>query len=125
MKSTFFTILVVVLLSAISGVYFYRSLFQKSAEYGAAPTNSALQLINRLQKIKIDRTFFDDPDYRSLQLYPQESLDGIEKGRLNPYVGKVRPLFAPDPPSKNPDSKVRTGADGKGAANIKGDPFIE
>jgi hypothetical protein len=123
MKSTFFTGIVVVLIGAISGVYFYRSLFQSAAQYSASPTNSALQLINRLEKIKINRTFFDDPDYKVLQMYPQESLEGIEKGRSNPYVGKVRPLFVPDTSARNLNNNQPR--QGRGATTTQSEPFIE
>ncbi len=125
MKSTFFTILVLVLIGSISGVYFYRSQFQKAAEYSAAPTNSALELINRLEQIKIDRTFFENPDYKALQVYPQESLDGIDNGRSNPYVGKIHPLFAPDLTPKNTTHPPRTGTQVKPTTGIQPEPFVQ
>lgn len=125
MKSPFLSALVLILIAAIAGAYFYRSLFQSVAQYPASPTNSALQLINRLERIKIDRNFFDNPDYSDLKTYPQESLDGIEKGRTNPFVGKVKSLIL-DANKKPVTDKTPPGKQaGGGGGTLPPEPVIE
>ncbi|OGF61945.1 hypothetical protein A2926_00495 [Candidatus Giovannonibacteria bacterium RIFCSPLOWO2_01_FULL_44_40] len=45
----------------------------------------ALQLVERLKNIKIDTAFLDDPQFLNLEATPKPSLEGLQKGRSNPF----------------------------------------
>ncbi len=89
MKSTFWIIIIVVLVGAIGLAYVYRSQVQEVVQLPSAPTDPALQLIQRLRKIKIDRSFFEDQRFLGLVPFTPPSLDGLKKGKANPFSGTV------------------------------------
>ncbi|OGN16807.1 MAG: hypothetical protein A3C81_03120 [Candidatus Yanofskybacteria bacterium RIFCSPHIGHO2_02_FULL_46_19] len=85
MKNTGWIIVIVFLVAAIGGVYWYRTALEEPARLPPAPTGSALELIERIGRIKIDTAFFKDRSF--LELVPQEppALD-IPRGNPNPFV---------------------------------------
>ncbi len=85
MKNAIWTILVVVLVAAIGGVYWFRTALEAPLVLPQAPTGSALELIDRLGKIKIDTSLFQDKRFLDLQPFPTPSLEGIQKGKINPF----------------------------------------
>ncbi|OGF87206.1 hypothetical protein A3B19_03145 [Candidatus Giovannonibacteria bacterium RIFCSPLOWO2_01_FULL_46_32] len=45
----------------------------------------ALELVRRLKNIKIDTAFFNDAQFLELEATPKTSLEGISKGKTNPF----------------------------------------
>ena len=56
----------------------------------AANTASSLELVDRLNRISIDTSFFEDESFLSLESSPKPSLEGIQKGRPNPFIPAKR-----------------------------------
>lgn len=50
----------------------------------------ALQLVERLKNIKIDTSFFSDPQFLDLEAAPKTDITGIQKGRSNPFSPNKR-----------------------------------
>ena len=61
-----------------------KSYSQKPAP--EAKTASSLELVDRLKKISIDTSFFEDESFLNLESSPKPSLEGIQKGRPNPFI---------------------------------------
>lgn len=55
-----------------------------------AKTASSLELVDRLKKISIDTSFFEDEGFLGLESSPKPSLEGIQKGRPNPFIPAKR-----------------------------------
>jgi hypothetical protein len=85
MKNSIWFILIAVLLGAIAGAYWYRTTLARPFQLPEAPTGSAVELIDRLTKIKIDISFFEDSRFLNLDPFPTPSLEGVEKGKINPF----------------------------------------
>ncbi len=85
MKNAVWGIVVLVLLAAIGGSYWYRTQIAQPLQLPQAPTGSALELIERLGKIKIDVSLFEDKRFTELEPFPTPSLEGVQKGKLNPF----------------------------------------
>lgn len=85
MKNTAWTIIVFVLIVAIGGAYWYRTQIARPLEFPEMSTGSALELIERLGRIKIDTSLFQDPRFTELEPFPTPSLEGVQKGKLNPF----------------------------------------
>ena len=79
------TIIVLILIAAIGGVWWYRSQLEQPLQLPETPTDSALQLIVRLNKIDIDTAWFEKPEFLRLQSQPMPSEEGIVKGKNNPF----------------------------------------
>ena len=47
---------------------------------------SPLDLVERLKKVKIDTSFFNNPQFLDLESVPKPSLSGIQKGKSNPFT---------------------------------------
>ena len=52
----------------------------------APAPDSPLDLVKRLKKVKIDTSFFNDPQFLDLESAPRPSLSGIQKGKANPFT---------------------------------------
>lgn len=85
MKNTFRLIIIVLLVASIGGAYWYRVKVEQPFQLPVAPTGTALDLIERLGKIKIDPAFFEDKRFMDLEPFPTPSLDGVQKGKINPF----------------------------------------
>lgn len=48
-------------------------------------SGSPLDLVERLKKVKIDTSFFNDPQFLGLESSPKPSLGGLQKGKTNPF----------------------------------------
>ena len=88
MKNTFWLIIIVLLGASIGGAYWYRVKVEKPFQLPETPTGTASDLIERLGKIKIDTSFFEDKRFTDLEPFPTPSLDGVQKGSKgkNPFV---------------------------------------
>lgn len=51
---------------------------------------SSLELVERLKKLSIDTSFFEDETFLNLESSPKPSLEGIQKGRPNPFIPAKR-----------------------------------
>ena len=91
MKNTIWIIITALLVAAIGGAYWYRTQMAQPLELPAAPTGTALELIERLCRIKIDTALFEDPRFTGLEPFPTPSLDGLQKGKFNPFASPVAP----------------------------------
>lgn len=86
MKNVIWIILVAILIAAIGGAYWYRTNIAAPVELSETPTGPALELIDRLNKINIDVSLFEDTRFTSLAEFPTPSLDGVQKGKINPFA---------------------------------------
>lgn len=102
MKNTLSIFLIVILIAAIGGAYWYRTKLSEPARLPTVPTGSALDLIERLERIKIDTSLFGDERFSKLSGFALPSLDGVIKGRENPFLraGEGRRLTAPSSASQ-------------------------
>lgn len=51
----------------------------------AGTEGPALELVRRLKNVKIDSAFFNDAQFLELEASPKTSLEGIQKGKTNPF----------------------------------------
>lgn len=85
MKNTFWIIIILLLIASIGGAYWYRMTLAQPFQLPEMPTGNALGLIERLGKIKIDVSFFEDTRFLNLDPFPTPSLEGVQKGKINPF----------------------------------------
>ena len=85
MKNIFWIIVIVLLIAFIGGAYWYRIKLAEPFQLPEAPTGTALGLIDRLGKIKIDVLLFQDKRFLDLEPFPTPSLEGVQKGKINPF----------------------------------------
>ena len=85
MKNTIWIIIIIILLTAMGGVYWYRTRLAEPLRLPEVPTGSALELIDRLGKIKIDTGIFEDKRFLELEPFPTPSIEGISRGKINPF----------------------------------------
>lgn len=57
---------------------------------GGETKGPALELVRRLQSVKIDTAFFNDAQFLELEAAPKTSLEGIQKGKTNPFRPAAR-----------------------------------
>ncbi|QQG42547.1 MAG: hypothetical protein HYW15_03535 [Candidatus Giovannonibacteria bacterium] len=53
---------------------------------GGETEGPALELVRRLKNIKIDTAFFNDAQFLELEAAPKTSLEGVSKGKTNPFA---------------------------------------
>ena len=87
MKKNITTIITVLVLAA-AGIWWWKSSggtggVQISVSGTSGPT---LQLVKRLQNIKIDTSFFNDQQFLGLETAPKTDISGLSKGRSNPFT---------------------------------------
>lgn len=85
MKNTIWFIIIIILLAAMGGVYWYRARLAEPLRLPEVPTGSALELIDRLSKIKIATDIFEDKRFLELEPFSMPSMEGISRGRINPF----------------------------------------
>ena len=61
-------------------------------------SGKAIELVARIKAIQIDTSFFDDPEFLSLESSPPPSFDGFTRGRQNPFLKLIS--STPKPPAK-------------------------
>lgn len=77
----------IVLVLAAAGIWWWAS----SGGTGGVPISASgtsgptLQLVGRLKDIKIDTSFFNDPQFLNLEAAPKTDITGLQKGRSNPF----------------------------------------
>ncbi|MDP3935213.1 MAG: hypothetical protein Q8Q46_03300 [Candidatus Giovannonibacteria bacterium] len=82
------TTIAVVLILVVAGIWWWMS----SGGTGGVAINTSgtsgptLQLVERLQNIKIDTSFFNDQQFLSLEAAPKTDITGLAKGRSNPFT---------------------------------------
>lgn len=76
----------------IAVVWWWRSQGEGGVAIPAASETSgpALQLVERLEKIKIDTAFFNDSQFLDLESVPKTDITGLQKGRSNPFSQSKR-----------------------------------
>lgn len=90
MKNTLWIIIMALLVAAIGGAYWYRTALEEPARLPQEPTGSALELIERIERIKLDTAFFKDRRFVELTPFEPPSLD-IPRGNSHPFaVGEAR-----------------------------------
>ena len=86
------TTIAVVLILIVAGIW----LWMQSGGTGGVPINVSgtsgptLQLVEHLQNIKIDTSFFNDQQFLGLEAAPKTDITGLSKGRPNPFVSRGR-----------------------------------
>lgn len=85
MKNTFWVIIIVVLIASIGGAYWYRLKLAQPFQLPEKPVDNAAGLIDRLGKINIDVSFFEDNRFLNLEPFPTPSFEGAQKGKINPF----------------------------------------
>lgn len=81
------TTIAVVLILVVAGIWWWMS----SGGTGGVPINTSgtsgptLRLVDRLKNIKIDTSFFNDPQFLNLEAAPKTDITGLQKGRPNPF----------------------------------------
>ncbi|MEK9175365.1 MAG: hypothetical protein AAB795_02105 [Patescibacteria group bacterium] len=85
MKNTFWFIIVILLVASIGGAYWYRVKIEQPFQLPEVPIGAASELIERLGKIKIDLSLFEDKRFMDLDPFPIPSLEGVQKGKINPF----------------------------------------
>ena len=67
---------------------FEFTLRSRSYYQGEIPSlgKTTLELLEHLKTIKIDTSFFDDQQFTDLEAIPSPSLEGLQKGRPNPFT---------------------------------------
>ena len=58
-------------------------------------SGKAIELVARIKAIEIDTSFFDDPEFLSLESFPPPSFDGFTRGRPNPFLKIASPTRLP------------------------------
>ena len=87
-------IVILIVLAAFAGIYWYYQYYSPSpVAISPAPPGPALAFVEKLRGIQIDTSFFDDPQFLSLEESPKLSIEGLAKGRTNPFL----PLFSAGP----------------------------
>ncbi|HEY4497946.1 MAG TPA: hypothetical protein VJC20_04320 [Candidatus Paceibacterota bacterium] len=90
MNNTLWVIIIVLLVASIGGAYWYRTALEEPARLPQEPTGSALELIERIERIKLDTAFFKDRRFLDLIPFEPPSLD-IPRGNFRPFaVGEAR-----------------------------------
>lgn len=88
-------------LAAAAGAWYFfwpTSGGQVQISGSSEESGKALELVNRIKAIEIDISFFEDPEFLSLESVPPPSFDGYTRGRPNPFLK----LFSsvPKPPAR-------------------------
>ena len=52
--------------------------------------DSAFENLNKLTTIKLDTSFFTDPEFSNLQPVPRINIATIQRGRPNPFIPLAR-----------------------------------
>ena len=82
-------VIVLVLIAAV--VWWWRSGSVAAVPISTAGTSGpTLELVERLRNLKIDTSFFDDQQFLDLEASPKTSLEGLQKGRSNPFSSTKR-----------------------------------
>lgn len=90
MKNTIWILIIVLLVAAIGGAYWYRTALEEPAHLPQEQTGSALELIERIGRIKLGTAFFKDRRFMELTPFEPPSLD-VPRGNPNPFaVGEDR-----------------------------------
>jgi len=82
------TTIAIILVLLAAGIWWWT----QSGGTGGIPINVAgtsgptLQLVKRLQNIKIDTSFFNDQQFLGLETAPKTDISGLSKGRSNPFT---------------------------------------
>ena len=85
MRKNIETILIVLVLLGVF-VWWYRSGGEPGVPISASGTEGpTLELVGRLQDIKIDTSFFNDQQFLDLEAAPKTDITGVSKGRSNPF----------------------------------------
>lgn len=81
-------ITIVVLIALVGVVWWYRTSINEAILITDQneSVKKPLELVERLKKIQIKTSFFDDPQFLELEEMPRPSIEGIEKGRPNPFL---------------------------------------
>lgn len=83
-------IVILIVLAIFAGIYWYYQYYSPTpVTLSPAPPGPALAFVEKLKSINIDTSFFDDPQFLALEDSPKLSLEGLLKGRTNPFL----PLF--------------------------------
>ncbi len=90
MKQNIITAVIIII--AVAGFLWW---YQTPSTGGVqiSPTTSqgpSLDLVNKLRNLKIDTSFFSDSQFMALEEAPSLSLDGLQKGRPNPFISSVK-----------------------------------
>lgn len=87
MKKNITTIAIVSVL-IVAGIWWWTQL----GGTGGVPINTAgtsgptLRLVERLQNVKIDTSFFNDQQFLDLEAAPKTDITDLSKGRSNPFT---------------------------------------
>ncbi len=82
------TTIAIILILVVAGIWWWMS----SGGTGGVPISASgtsgptLQLVERLKDIKIDTSFFNDPQFLNLEAAPKTDITGLQKGRSNPFT---------------------------------------
>lgn len=85
MKNAITVIIIVVVAVGTAWLYLYS----RPLGVQVAPTRErgqALELVERMKKIKIDTSFFEDAQFLGFEAAQELFLDGLAIGRPNPFV---------------------------------------
>ncbi len=88
MKENIITIIIVVV--AVAAFFWWYRAPSPGIQTNAQIDGPSLELVNKLRNIKIDTSFFDDPQFVVLDEAPELSLEGMQRGRTNPFVSESR-----------------------------------